>query len=154
MSKMSGYQKLAELMTKHSEVSTFKRFDLLNTLNILYLQAELVHLKEELRDSMREDLKPINPMLSESSNETCQVVLLSICTEEQDREYASTSDEGQSRRYVEKMHLSNLRIGFATEYSRINERVGVRKGLAFRCLYKQKINLGHHAQDSRQAQRM
>ena len=104
MSKMSGYQKLAELMTKHSEVSTFKRFDLLNTLNILYLQAELVHLKEELRDSMREDLKPINPMLSESSNETCQVVLLSICTEEQDREYASTSDEGQSRRYVEKMH--------------------------------------------------
>jgi hypothetical protein len=68
---MSGYQKLAEQMTKHSEVSTFKRFDLLNTLNILYLQAELVHLKEELRDSMREDLKPRNPMLSESSNETC-----------------------------------------------------------------------------------
>jgi hypothetical protein len=38
-------------------------------------------------------------------------------------EYASTSNEGKSRSYVEKMPLSNLRMGFATEYSGINERV-------------------------------
>jgi hypothetical protein len=54
---MTGYGKLAGLMTVHSEVATFQRFEFLNTLNILYLQAELVHLQEELRDSMKEDLE-------------------------------------------------------------------------------------------------
>lgn len=57
MTNLGGYEKVAGLMTKHAEVATFQRFDFLNTLNILYLQAELVHLEQELRDSMREDLE-------------------------------------------------------------------------------------------------
>lgn len=57
MTNMGGYEKVAGLMTKHAEVATFQRFDFLNTLNILYLQAELVHLEQELRESMREDLE-------------------------------------------------------------------------------------------------
>lgn len=65
--KMSGYEKLADLMAKHAEVSTFHRFDFLNTLNILYLQAELVHIEKELRDSMKEDLESKNPHLSDLS---------------------------------------------------------------------------------------
>ncbi|KAE9367123.1 hypothetical protein N431DRAFT_350598 [Stipitochalara longipes BDJ] len=67
---MSGYERLAGLMTKHSEVATFQRFDFLNTLNILYLQAELVHLEQELRDSMREDLESGNNHPSQTPNST------------------------------------------------------------------------------------
>jgi hypothetical protein len=54
---MAGYEKIADLMTKHVETSTFQRFGFLNTLNILYLQAELVHLEQDLRASMKEDLE-------------------------------------------------------------------------------------------------
>lgn len=53
----TGYEKLAGFMAKHAEIATFQRFDFLNALNILYLQAELVHLERELRDSMKEDLE-------------------------------------------------------------------------------------------------
>jgi hypothetical protein len=120
MSMMPGYQKLAELMTKHYEVSTFKRFDLLNTLNILYLQAELVHLKKELRDSMREDPESGNPMFSESSNETCSSVDVH---RREDMESANTANKEQAETTMEKWSLSNLRIVFATEYSGINEGV-------------------------------
>jgi hypothetical protein len=120
MSKMSGYQKLAELMTKHSEVATFKRFDFLNTLNILYMQAELVHLEEELRDSMREDLESGNSMLSESSNEACTSANVH---RGEDTDTANTSNDGQAEATMEMRPLSNLRMGFTTEYSGINERV-------------------------------
>lgn len=54
---MAGYAKIAELMTRHSELATFQRFDFLNTMNVMFLQAELVHLETELRDSMKEDLE-------------------------------------------------------------------------------------------------
>ncbi|KAH8654990.1 hypothetical protein BGZ60DRAFT_532623 [Tricladium varicosporioides] len=54
---MAGYGKIADLMAKHAGIASFQRFDFLNTLNILFLQAELVHLEEELRESMREDLE-------------------------------------------------------------------------------------------------
>lgn len=52
-----GYQKLANLMTRHKETSTFQRFDFINTLNLLYLQAGLVHLERDLRASMARDLE-------------------------------------------------------------------------------------------------
>jgi hypothetical protein len=54
---MNGYEKVANLMAKHGEVAVFQRFDFLNTLNILFLQAELVHLEHDLRDSMQADLE-------------------------------------------------------------------------------------------------
>lgn len=57
-----GYAKVARLMVKHPEVATFQRFEYLNTLNILYLQAELVELEKELERSMMEDLvDPLRP---------------------------------------------------------------------------------------------
>jgi hypothetical protein len=120
MSKMSGYKKLAELMTKHSEVATFKRFDFLNTLNILYMQAELVHLEEEVRDSMREDLESGNSLLSESSNEACTSADVH---RGEDMDTADTSNEGQAEATMEMRPLSDLRMGSTTEYSGINERV-------------------------------
>jgi hypothetical protein len=53
---MVGHQKLAELMAKHSEVAIFERFDFLNAINLVYLQAELVELEIELKASMKDDL--------------------------------------------------------------------------------------------------
>jgi hypothetical protein len=107
-------------MTKHSEVVTFKRFDLLNTVNILNLQNELVHLKEELRDSMREDFESGNSMLLEYSNEACSSVDVH---RGEDMESAITPTEGQAEATIKKRSRSNLRMGFATGYSGINERV-------------------------------
>jgi hypothetical protein len=48
--KLTGYQKIAHLMTKHGEVAMFHRFEFLNTLNILYLQAELADLEQQMQD--------------------------------------------------------------------------------------------------------
>lgn len=52
---MSGYAKVASLMAHHGEVATFQRFEFLNMLDLLYHQAELVHLEDELRASMKID---------------------------------------------------------------------------------------------------
>ena len=57
---MTGYQKLADIMTKHAQVATFQRFDFLNTLNILYLQAEHVRLEHDLRENVRDDIESGN----------------------------------------------------------------------------------------------
>jgi hypothetical protein len=65
----TGYEKLAGFMAKHAEVATFQRFDFLNTLNILYLQAELVHLEGELRDSMKADLESGNEPSARNSDD-------------------------------------------------------------------------------------
>ena len=45
---MGDYSKLAALIGTHHELGLFRRFATLNTQNILYLQAELVHLEGEL----------------------------------------------------------------------------------------------------------
>ena len=46
---MEGYAKLASLMGAHPEVAIFRRFGALGVQNLLYLQAELVALEDELR---------------------------------------------------------------------------------------------------------
>lgn len=48
---MEGYAKLASLMGAYPEVAILRRFGALNIQNLLYLQAELVHLENELRES-------------------------------------------------------------------------------------------------------
>jgi hypothetical protein len=55
--KMEGHEKLATFMTSHQEFAIFQRFDFLNTLNILYLQAELVEFEGELKRCMKQDLE-------------------------------------------------------------------------------------------------
>lgn len=52
---MEGYEKLAHLMANHPETAMFQRFDFLNRLNLLYLQAELVELENELKACLKND---------------------------------------------------------------------------------------------------
>lgn len=53
---MEGYQRLATLMGSHNEFAIFRRFQTLNMQNILYLQAEIMHLEEELDELAKRDL--------------------------------------------------------------------------------------------------
>lgn len=50
-----GYPKLAELMNILPETSVFRRFGTLNSLNLLYLQAELTDIEHKLRRAQVED---------------------------------------------------------------------------------------------------
>lgn len=45
---MGNYNTLAAVIGAHHELALFRRFATLNAQNILYLQAELVHLESEL----------------------------------------------------------------------------------------------------------
>lgn len=47
---MEGYSKLASLMGACPETLIFRRFGALSAHNLLYLQAELVHLEHELQE--------------------------------------------------------------------------------------------------------
>lgn len=61
---MEGYAKIAKFMSKHPESAQVARFSDLNLQNILYLQAEIFGLREDLRrreernqNASSEDLK-------------------------------------------------------------------------------------------------
>lgn len=45
-----GHAKIAKLMSETSELAIFRRFSKLNLQNLLYLQAELMHLESNLKD--------------------------------------------------------------------------------------------------------
>ncbi|KAL8723949.1 MAG: hypothetical protein Q9181_007063, partial [Wetmoreana brouardii] len=45
---MASYNKLAALMGQHQEMATFRRFQRLNAKSLLYMQAEILHLEQEL----------------------------------------------------------------------------------------------------------
>lgn len=115
---MSGYKKVAGLMTKHSEVATFQRFDFLNTLNILYLQAELVHLGRELKHSMRQDLESDNRSLSEPRNEAGSFVDMPGGDIE-----SANSLNAEAEGSLEKNPLSNVDFESSSQEFQINERV-------------------------------
>ncbi|GAW23977.1 hypothetical protein ANO14919_135560 [Xylariales sp. No.14919] len=51
----AGYPRLASLMGAHPEMTAFRRFGSLNALNLLYLQAELVGLENELQKQAEAD---------------------------------------------------------------------------------------------------
>lgn len=60
--KGRGYQRTAQLMAKYDEFAIFRRFKRHNYQNILYLQAQVIHLGEELeqlacRDATHADRK-------------------------------------------------------------------------------------------------
>lgn len=76
---MMGYEKIADIMVKHDELAAFQRFEYLNTLNILYLQAELVHLQVDLKKSMQEDLES-GSQLEELEAETVAAIFPEIET--------------------------------------------------------------------------
>jgi hypothetical protein len=54
---MEGYAKVANFMGTNNEFAIFRRFRVLNMQNLLYLQAEIVHLEGELRKVVDEDVK-------------------------------------------------------------------------------------------------
>ncbi|KAF2099869.1 hypothetical protein NA57DRAFT_75374 [Rhizodiscina lignyota] len=52
---MEGYTKVAQLMAAHDEFAILRSFKALSMQNLLYLQAELIHLESQLRDLARRD---------------------------------------------------------------------------------------------------
>lgn len=52
---MDGYPKIAHLMAHHPELAILRRFRALNSQNLLYLQAKLTHLEEELEELAQKD---------------------------------------------------------------------------------------------------
>ena len=53
--KSRGYPKLAALMGSHQETAIFRRFGMLNMLNLLSLQAELTDFEVQLESIIQED---------------------------------------------------------------------------------------------------
>ncbi|KAM7214997.1 hypothetical protein V8F06_009599 [Rhypophila decipiens] len=53
----AGYHRLAALMGAHPETAIFRRFGQLNGLNLLYLQAELTNLENDLHRAAKSDSK-------------------------------------------------------------------------------------------------
>lgn len=58
---MTGYPQLSGVMAAHPKVAIFRTFASLNAQNLLYLQAELVHQEEQLRDIAEEDRTSNDP---------------------------------------------------------------------------------------------
>jgi hypothetical protein len=110
-------------MIEHVEVATFQRFEFLNTLNILYLQAELVHLEEELRDSMREDVESGNNHISIPDGANC------LCNDPNGEETEppgskrNSEAEGESHKIKEEPGLQRETRSVSDSGSEFNERI-------------------------------
>jgi hypothetical protein len=52
---MGNYVDLCSVMSKHSDVFILRAFSSLNARNLLYYQAELLHLEQELQEIESED---------------------------------------------------------------------------------------------------
>ncbi|GKZ34136.1 hypothetical protein AbraIFM66950_004318 [Aspergillus brasiliensis] len=59
--QLEGYDKLAAVMALDSGSCIFRRFAKLNAKNLLYLQAELADIEEELKDIIAEDKRSASP---------------------------------------------------------------------------------------------
>ncbi|KAI9794135.1 MAG: hypothetical protein M1833_000447 [Piccolia ochrophora] len=57
---MEGYAKIALRMSTHPDLAIFRRFEAINAQNMLYMQAELVHLEFELHQLAESDAKTDN----------------------------------------------------------------------------------------------
>jgi hypothetical protein len=62
---VNGYPKLARHMGASPEMAIFRRFGALNAQNLLYLQAELVHLEKKLREFEKRDSQSSEGMKSQ-----------------------------------------------------------------------------------------
>ena len=83
-----GYPRLAALMSNEKEVAIFRRFDDLNILSLLALQAEIIDLENDLRQEFRiEETTKIGTQQQPQSN----LVL--------DSENFKQSREGNSEQY-------------------------------------------------------
>ena len=55
LSNQDGYHKLATLMTRDESIAIFRRFDFVNMLSLLSLQAEIQEMQEEFRAQCQRD---------------------------------------------------------------------------------------------------
>ena len=62
---MEGYPELASIMGRYFEMGILRRFGTLNTLNLLYLQAELIELETHLQEIAGRDAKSDVPFRSD-----------------------------------------------------------------------------------------
>jgi hypothetical protein len=63
--QVNGYPKLARYMGASPEIAIFRRFVALNAKNLLYLQAELVHLEKKLHEFETRDSQSSEGMKSQ-----------------------------------------------------------------------------------------
>ncbi|KAL8992470.1 MAG: hypothetical protein Q9188_007576, partial [Gyalolechia gomerana] len=61
---MADYTRLASMIARYGEAAIFRRFDALNIKNLLYMQAELVHLEAELHQIEKEERSSTDPSKS------------------------------------------------------------------------------------------
>ncbi|KAI4226306.1 MAG: hypothetical protein LQ349_006899 [Xanthoria aureola] len=97
---MGDYTALASMMANHAEAAIFRRFDTLNIKNLLYMQAELVDLEDQLHDIESEDKKSEAPN-KVSFSSSVQAL----------RRSASTRDNDQWMKYKEvqeKIHAYSM----------------------------------------------
>jgi hypothetical protein len=73
MEHLDGYDKLSVLAGRHHEMAILRRFSPLGAKNLLYRQAELVHLEAQLQGIIHED-KASND--AEKTNYHCSVLEL------------------------------------------------------------------------------
>ena len=64
-----GYPKLSGRMGMVPEMAIFRRFGTLNAQMLLYMQSELIHLEEELRELELEDSQSEQPYKSKYSRD-------------------------------------------------------------------------------------
>ena len=58
---MAGYSDLAALMGCYADVAIFRQFRSLNMQNLLHMQAELMHIEQDLQDIAKEDNESEDP---------------------------------------------------------------------------------------------
>jgi Family of unknown function (DUF6594) len=56
-SLIEGYPQIVELMSNHGELAILRKFDNLSMLNLLHMQAELMHLEEKYYQLSQHDEK-------------------------------------------------------------------------------------------------
>lgn len=64
MNGPEGYAKVAHLMSRHNEYGIFRSFSILNLQNLLYMQAEIIHLEQDLKEIVQIDRSSNDPVRS------------------------------------------------------------------------------------------
>lgn len=62
---MDGYNRLAALIGTSQNLAIFRRFSILNSKNLLYMQGEIIHLEKELNAIACEDKESDDPEKAE-----------------------------------------------------------------------------------------
>jgi hypothetical protein len=92
MEELDGYDKLAALVRQHQGMAIFRQFSNLGAKNLLYRQAQLVHLDAQLRAIVQEDRSSNDP---ETAMYHCSVFEL----------MDSVNEPGKSRQWKKALEM-------------------------------------------------